>query len=272
MKKTKHEVFRYPASRIGTVDLGQFALRKHHIAALLEIDVTETLAAVRKRRAEGSAISFFSWMVKTISTAIAENRYIHALQGRRRRTVVFDEIDISIMVEKEVDGKRVPLPLLIKKTNEKSVEAIHSEIQAAQQQVVRDESDYVLAEDSPSRLAMQLYYALPKGVRLFLLKRLLKNPHRSKAMMGTVIITSVGFAGHLAGWIIPKAMHNVCFALGSIVKKPWVVSNRIEIRDILHLTVQFDHDVVDGVPAARFVAGLVGRIQRGVLAIAVGLK
>jgi pyruvate/2-oxoglutarate dehydrogenase complex dihydrolipoamide acyltransferase (E2) component len=59
-------------------------------------------------------------------------------------------------------------------------------------------------------------------------------------------------------------MHNLCFALGSIVKKPWVVENEIEIRDILHMTVLFDHDVVDGAPATRFIMRLVDRIQKGI--------
>jgi pyruvate/2-oxoglutarate dehydrogenase complex dihydrolipoamide acyltransferase (E2) component len=111
---------------------------------------------------------------------------------------------------------------------------------------------------------MRLYYTLPQWVRLFLIKQILRNPHRSKAMMGTAIITSAGTAGHVSGWIIPKAMHNLCFALGPIAKKPWVVANRIEIRDILHLTVLVDHDVVDGAPAARFASRLLAAIQQEV--------
>ena len=178
--------------------------------------------------------------------------------------MVFEDIDISIMVEKVVEGNRVPLPLLIRKTNEKTVEAIHAEIQAAQRQQIKDESDYVLTEDKIPRSLMRLYYTLPQWMRLFLIKRILRNPHRSKAMMGTAIITSVRTAGHLSGWIIPKAMHNLCFALGPIVKKPWVVAKRIEIRDILHLTVLVDHDVVDGAPAARFTARLLAHVQKGV--------
>jgi hypothetical protein len=264
MRKAKHEVFQYPLSRIGTLDLGQIGLRKHHIAGLLEVDVTETIARIRKLRAGGQEISFFAWMVRVIGTSIAENRYIHALAGKKHRTVVFEDIDISIMVEKVVEGNRVPLPLLIRKVNEKTAEVIHAEIQAAQSQQIKDESDYVLTEDKILRSLMRLYYTLPQWMRLFMIKRILRNPHRVKRMMGTTIITSVGTAGHLSGWFIPKAMHNLCFALGPIVKKPWVVANRIEIRDILHLTVLVDHDVVDGVPAARFAARLLGHVQKGV--------
>jgi hypothetical protein len=263
MSKAAHEVVRHPASRIGTFDLGQLGLRKHHVAGLLEVDVTEAITRIRRERAAGRRISFFAWMVKTIGTVISENRYSHALRAGRHRTLLFEDVDLSLMVEKVVNGNHVPLPLLIAKANEKTAEAIHAEIQAAQRREIRDESDYVLAEGRPSRSVMRLYYALPQSLRLFLLKGLMGNPHRAKALMGTAVITSVGTAGHVAGWAIPKAMHNLCFALGTIVKKPWVIASRIEIRDILHLTVLFDHDVVDGAPAARFVARLVSRIQKG---------
>ena len=110
---------------------------------------------------------------------------------------------------------------------------------------------------------MRIYYALPQWVRLIFMRRILGNPRRSHAMMGTAVITSVGGAGHISGWVIPKAMHNLCFALGSIAKKPWVVANRVVIRDILHLTVLVDHDVVDGMPAVRFLSRLINNIQQG---------
>ena len=263
MARANHEVVRYPSSRIGTIDLGQIGLRKHHIAGLLEVDVTQAIDRVRKLRDEGKRVSLFAWLVKAISTAIAENRYIHALAGKNHQRVVFEDIDISIMVEKIVEGDRVPLPLLIRKTNEKSAEDICTEIQQAQNRPIKDESDYVLTDNKIPRAVMRLYYALPQFLRLFLIRRILRDPHRSKAMMGTAIVTSVGTPGHISGWIIPKAMHSLCLALGPIAKKPRVVANKIEVRDILHLTLLIDHDVVDGVPAARFAARLVTIIQKG---------
>jgi pyruvate/2-oxoglutarate dehydrogenase complex dihydrolipoamide acyltransferase (E2) component len=51
--------------------------------------------------------------------------------------------------------------------------------------------------------------------------------------------------------------------VGSISRKPAVVGDRIEPREILNLTVVFDHDVVDGAPAARFVGRLVEAIESG---------
>jgi pyruvate/2-oxoglutarate dehydrogenase complex dihydrolipoamide acyltransferase (E2) component len=51
--------------------------------------------------------------------------------------------------------------------------------------------------------------------------------------------------------------------VGGITWKPTVVEGRIEPRKILNLTVTFDHDIVDGGPATRFVRRLVELIESG---------
>jgi hypothetical protein len=178
--------------------------------------------------------------------------------------VEFEDVDISVVVERQVGDARVPLPLVIRRTNEKSASAIHAEIRAAQTQPLESEGDYVLSRERPSATAMRLYYALPQWLRVLALRWICRSPFRCKAHMGTVMITSVGSTAHVPGWILPKSIHNLCFALGSVVKKPWVVGERIVAQDILHLTVLFDHDVVDGAPAARFLADLVRRMEAGV--------
>ncbi len=38
----------------------------------------------------------------------------------------------------------------------------------------------------------------------------------------------------------------------SIAERPGVVDGRIEVREYLSVTMSFDHDIVDGAPAARF--------------------
>ena len=45
-------------------------------------------------------------------------------------------------------------------------------------------------------------------------------------------------------------------------KKPRVVADKIEIRDIMHLTVMLNHDSVDGVPAAFFVKKLAAWLEK----------
>jgi pyruvate/2-oxoglutarate dehydrogenase complex dihydrolipoamide acyltransferase (E2) component len=42
-----------------------------------------------------------------------------------------------------------------------------------------------------------------------------------------------------------------------------VVDGQIEIRELLNVTVSFDHDIVDGAPAARFTQRFKELIETG---------
>jgi pyruvate/2-oxoglutarate dehydrogenase complex dihydrolipoamide acyltransferase (E2) component len=75
-----------------------------------------------------------------------------------------------------------------------------------------------------------------------------------KRAAGTVMVTSVGMFGSGAAWGIPVASHTVNVTIGSVVVRP-EISNQVHVerREHLCLTVSFDHDIVDGAPAARFI-------------------
>jgi 2-oxoacid dehydrogenases acyltransferase (catalytic domain) len=51
--------------------------------------------------------------------------------------------------------------------------------------------------------------------------------------------------------------------VGGIARTPAVIEERVDPRDMLDLTVAFDHDVVDGAPGARFVKRLIELIESG---------
>jgi pyruvate/2-oxoglutarate dehydrogenase complex dihydrolipoamide acyltransferase (E2) component len=52
--------------------------------------------------------------------------------------------------------------------------------------------------------------------------------------------------------LIPLSGATVAVTVGGIVERPSVSDGRIETREHLCLTVSFNHDIVDGAPAARF--------------------
>lgn len=62
----------YPSARVTTMDIGSIALRKHHVAGLLEVDITETQAWLREKRCGDSGVSLFAWIVKQVGTAVAD--------------------------------------------------------------------------------------------------------------------------------------------------------------------------------------------------------
>ena len=81
--------------------------------------------------------------------------------------------------------------------------------------------------------------------------------------MGTVGVTSLGMFGKDMAWPINIGFHSLEFALGGISQKPKVIDGNTETRKCLSVTMMFDHDVIDGAPAARFASRLAELVQDG---------
>ena len=253
----------YPSSRRLTFDMGRVGMSRHHMKALLEVNVTAAWELVQQSRQTGQKISFFAWLVKATADCIALHPQVTGInQPARNKVIVFKDVDVSIMVEKEVNGILVPLPYVVRRANQKTLAEIQDEIQACKTQKVENESGYVLGE-SGAPAWMKLFVSLPQWLRLPLFRIFLKDPQRARGNMGTAMITTVGMVGHTHGWIVPYSIHPVCLALGSLNQQPVVRRGEVEIAQVLHLTALIDHDVVDGAPAARFIDDLVKKLEAG---------
>jgi len=69
--------------------------------------------------------------------------------------------------------------------------------------------------------------------------------------------------GKGAGWGIPINDHTLDLTLGGIAEKPGVVDGHIAVREYLSITLSFNHDLIDGAPAARFTQRLKDLIEIG---------
>jgi pyruvate/2-oxoglutarate dehydrogenase complex dihydrolipoamide acyltransferase (E2) component len=257
--KTPHSIERFPVSRLSTFDVGVVGRSKHRITGLLEIDVTMLRSRLRELRRRGAPVSFFACFIQIVATTIREVPQVHGvLRGRRR--IIFEDVDVAVVLEREIDGQLVPVPMVIRSANARSIHEIDAQIREGKDQPIRGKSDYELGRRR-SNLMTALYYRLPQFLRVTVLRRLLRNPFVRKANMGTVMITSLGSFHRVPGWMLPQTMHNLAFGVGSIVRKPRVVGEDVVPRDVLHLTISFDHDVVDGVPAGRFAQALARRLE-----------
>jgi pyruvate/2-oxoglutarate dehydrogenase complex dihydrolipoamide acyltransferase (E2) component len=248
-----------PGSRIATFDTFAIGLKKHHVAALLEFDVTESRGRLQESRRSGLNISFNGWLIKVIGSVLQDHPEAAAYLRGKRKLMVFNDINISILVERTINGERVPIPVVIEKTNEKSAEEITSEIESAKKQ---DLSAGNIVINRQSKLSERLYYHLPGFARRLVWKMMLGNPRFAFRKMGNAVVTSVGMMGKVNGWFIHRSVHPVSFGIGSVLKKPVVVDNEIKIREILNMTVLVDHDLVDGAPMVRLLKDLSFRIER----------
>jgi pyruvate/2-oxoglutarate dehydrogenase complex dihydrolipoamide acyltransferase (E2) component len=257
----KYKIQKFPASRIATMDVCEMGKRKHHVTGLIEVDVTESREKIKiYNQGKKDKISFTAWLISVISCTIKEYETAASYLAGKNKLIIFEDINVSIVVEKELHGQKVPIPLVIEKAHEISIESITRQIAEARSKEFTDK-DIVLQKKAAKW--ERLYYVLPGFMRRYFWKYLLKHHKTAYNKMGNVAFTSIGMMGKINGWFIPISVHPICFGISSIVKKPAVIDKKIEIREILNISILLDHDVMDGAPMAHFIGDLTKNIERG---------
>ena len=233
----------------------------HWMYGLLEVDVTvaQQYIAEHKRRT-GEALSFTGFLVFCLARAVDENKEVQAYLKGRKQIIMFDDVNVGMMVEHKAGEKTALMGHIIQGANRKTFWEIHQEIRFVQSEPVPP------SRGMPSwfRSAMLLPWPLSNLVKTLMSMATRRDPTIRISTSGTVFVTAVGMfgKGH-SGWGISTTPHSLSLVVGSMAWKPAVVEGRIEPREILNLTVLFDHDVVDGAPATRFVRRLVELIESG---------
>lgn len=260
-KMTKYKTQKIPISRIATLDICEIGKRKHHVTGLIELDISKSRKKIRQyNRNSSTKISFTAWIINVICSTISKYETPSSYLKGKNKLIIFDDINVSIIVEKSINGQKVPIPLIIEKASEKSIVAISNQINGAKLKQLT-QNDIVLHKKA-DRLE-RIYYILPGFIRRSVWKYILKHPKIAFNKMGNVAITSIGMMGQINGWFIPISIHPICFGLGSIIKKPIIIENKIEIREMLNMSILIDHDVIDGAPMARFISELTKNIENG---------
>jgi hypothetical protein len=173
---------------------------------------------------------------------------------------VFDDVDVGVPVERTIGETRAPMGHVIRCANDKTYQKIHQEIRAVQTQAVPPNKGLALW----LRFGLLLPWPLSRLFIALLRAAIRYDPAGTiVAQGGTVGVTAVGMFGHSSGWALTPPIHLLGLVVGGIAHKPTVVDGRIEPREMLSLTVAFDHEVVDGAPAARFVRQRLELIESG---------
>ncbi|MEV7605500.1 dihydrolipoamide acetyltransferase family protein [Paenarthrobacter sp. NPDC089322] len=73
---------------------------------------------------------------------------------------------------------------------------------------------------------------------------------------GTISITNIGVFGIDAGTPILNPGEAAIVALGAVRKAPWVVDDELAVRQVMSLSLSFDHRLVDGEQGSRFLSDL----------------
>jgi pyruvate dehydrogenase E2 component (dihydrolipoamide acetyltransferase) len=78
----------------------------------------------------------------------------------------------------------------------------------------------------------------------------------------TITVTNIGSFGMEAGTPIINHPECAILALGTIAKRPWIVDDQIVAREVATLSLSFDHRIVDGAEAGRFLRHLGDLIEK----------
>lgn len=243
---------------INTLDL---SWTSHNVYGLLEVDVTVARQFIADHRARtGETLSFTGFLVSCLARAVDEDKGVQAYLKGRKQLVMFDDVDVGLMIEHRTGDKRALMGHVIRRANHKTFREIHDEIRSVQSTPVPP------GRGMPGwfRSAMLLPWPLSRLFQSLLRFAMRRDPTIQVAMGGTVAITSVGmYGGSHSGWGLTPMPESLALVVGGTCCKPAIVQGRIEPREILNLTVMFNHDVVDGAPATRFTKRLVELIESG---------
>lgn len=189
-----------------------------HVTLMDEVEVSD-LVAFRARAKElaaqkGVKLTYLPFIVKALVPALKEFPYLNArLDDERQEIVLVKEYNIGIAVDTE-QGLMVPV---VKGVDRKSIFTIAREIQDLS---TRARENRLTLEDL-------------RG--------------------GTFSISNMGAIGS-GTYFTPIINHPevAILGVGSIAQKPVVRDGQLAVGQVLHLSLSFDHRVVDGAYAGRF--------------------
>lgn len=84
----------------------------------------------------------------------------------------------------------------------------------------------------------------------------------------TMTVSNVGVFGVDGGVPILNPGESVILALGTVRRTPWEHRGEIALRDVMQITVSFDHRVLDGKEASAFIADVGALLEHPGLALA----
>ena len=242
-ERPRHDVVKLPRFQRQLVDWLDLNTG-HPFYMIFEVDVTSARRYVREIRSRtGRPLSLTAFISSCFAAAIAENRMLQAYKKGRRRIAVFEDVDLAIAVEHNLEGAKIPLPAIVRRADQMSPLEIDDAIREAR--AGQADQAWALRWLGP-------WLLLPSFLRRFILRRLLANPIRRKRLTGTAMVSASGMFAHGAGWGISPPSYTVSLLTGSLAKKPYVVNESLQTREILGITMCFDHDIVDGAVATRF--------------------
>jgi pyruvate dehydrogenase E2 component (dihydrolipoamide acetyltransferase) len=197
-----------------------------HVSAMDEADVTELWQIREKEKkvaeSKGIKLTILPFVIKAVIAGLIEHPYLNAMLDDDGEEIILKKYFNIGLATDTPEGLMVPV---VKGAKEKSI--------------------FELAQES-AQLAEK---ARNRTIDLADLKG------------GTFTITNYGAVRGIYGTPIINHPEVAILGIGRIEEKPVVRDGKVAIRRILPLSLSFDHRVVDGAEAARFLQTVIARLE-----------
>ena len=204
------------------------------LTATVEVDMT-AISQIRAKvkddfkKREGATLSYLPFIAKASVEALKAYPQVNATIDTEARTITYPDAEhLGIAVDTE-KGLLVP--------------------------VIKDAGDLSIA-------------GLAKRIADLAARTRQNKVTPDELTGGTFTITNYGSAGTLMDTPIINQPQVAILGTGALVKRPVVISDPrlgqvIAIRDMMYLSLSYDHRLIDGAKAARFLSTLKGRLEEG---------
>ncbi len=209
--------------------IGEHMHRSLSVSAQLtsmgEIDMTELVkfrsALLEQEEALGTRISYTDILVFIIARALKDNPIVNA-SLMENEIKIWEDINIGVAVALEEEGEWGLIVPVVRNANQKSLVEISREVKSITQKA---RTGKLMPDDVTG---------------------------------GTFTLTNLGAFG--GGWGFGTPIINqpesAILGTGAITDRPVVRQGQIVIRPIMTCSFTFDHRVIDGAPAAKFMVSL----------------
>ena len=197
-----------------------------HVTAMDEADVTELWKIRDKEKkiaeSKGIKLTLMPFIVKAVLAGLKEHPYLNATLDDENEEILLKKYFNIGMATDTPEGLMVPV---VKNVSDKSI------LQLAEE----------MAQLSEKARTRKIDLADLKG--------------------GTFTITNYGTVRGIFGTPIINHPEVAILGVGRMREMPIIKDGKIEIRKMLPLSLSFDHRVVDGAEAARFLNAVIMRLE-----------
>ena len=258
--KAPHQTTPFPKMRNVVLDIMDEGRRKNTIHLPFDADATAMLIELERINAgRASRITLTSYIAKALADTVAEDPRMQAYR-KGNELVIFRDVDVSVMIERKVEGTRMPVPYIVRAVNDQGLTALDATLLAARTMPL-------YTDNGPLSKLEATFFSLPRVIRKIVWFFIRRDPHLFRQVAGTVGLTSLPSQLPLRAIGMPITPMTLTLLVGAISPRLQLRDGQIIEKKIIQMNLSADHDIIDGAQMMRFIERLKKRLHDGTMSV-----